>query len=137
MKTIYIVCNRNIPNEDYIIAVFDKPELATAFTERLPALKGRYEIIEKEQNPFFVNSDLQPYLVVLHPWDEKHVMVEPIFAFDEEIEAFHEAVSKVDEAFFMYMYAVDWQEAEEIARNRLKEMEENGEWMLLKDRTDK
>jgi len=137
MKTIYIICNSNIPNEDDIIAVFDKSEMAIAFTERLPTLKGRYTIIEKELNPFFVNSDLQPYLVVLHPWDEKHVMVEPIYAFEEESDAFHEAVSKVDEAFFMYMYAATWQEAEIKARERLKEMEGNGEWLLLKDTTDK
>ncbi|MHB8207128.1 hypothetical protein [Mucilaginibacter sp.] len=100
-------------------------------------LKGRYTIVEKELNPFFVTSDLQPYLVVLHPWDEKHVMVEPIYAFDEENDAFHEVVSKVDEAFFMYMYAATWQEAEIKARVRFKEMEDNGEWLLLKDTTDK
>lgn len=137
MKTIYIICNGNIPNEEDIIAVFDNPELAAGFTERLPALKGRYTIIEKELNPFFVTSDLQPYLVVLHPWDEKHVMVEPIYAFDEENDSFHEAVSKVDEAFFMYMYTATWQEAEIKARERLKEMKDNGEWLLLKDTTDK
>jgi hypothetical protein len=37
---------------------------------------------------------------VLYTWDEKYLMVEPIYAFDEESEAFHEAVSKVDEFFF-------------------------------------
>lgn len=137
MKSIFIICNRNIPNEDDIIAVFDNPAMATAFTERLPVLKGRYAIIEKELNPFFVNSDLLPYLVVLHPWDEKHVMVEPIYAFEEECDAFFEAVSKVDEAFFMYLYAVTLQEAEIKARERLKEMEGNGEWLLLKDTSDK
>ena len=137
MKTIYIVCNGNIPNEDDIIATFDNAELATAFTERLPALKGRYTIIEKELNPFFVTSDLQPYLVILYPWDKNHIMVEPIYAFDEESDAFHEAVSKVDEAFFMYMYASNFSEAEIRGRERLKEMEGNGEWLLMKDTTDK
>jgi hypothetical protein len=137
MKIIYIVCNGNIPNEEDIIAVFDNPELATAFTERLPALKGRFTIIEKELNPFFVTSDLQPYLVILYPWDKNHIMVEPIYAFDEENDAFHEAVSKVDEAFFMYMYASNFSEAEIRGRERLKEMEGNGEWLLMKDTTDK
>jgi len=69
MKTIYIVRNKNVPNEDDIITTFDSRDLATAFTERLPALKSRYEIIEKELNPFFVTSDLQPFLVVLRPYD--------------------------------------------------------------------
>jgi len=137
MKIIYIVCNGNIPNEDHIIAVFDHSDLAKAFTERLPALKGRYVIIEKELNPFFVTSDLQPYLVVLYPWDEKYLMIEPIYAFDEESEAFHEAVSKVDEAFFIYLYAPNWQEAELKGRAKLTEMLHNGEWLLLKDMTDK
>jgi hypothetical protein len=137
MKTIYIICNGGIPNEDDIIAVFDDPAMATAFTERLPVLKGKYIIIEKELNPFFVTSDLRPYLVVLHPWDEKHAVVEPIYAYEEESDAFHEAVSKVDGAFFMYMYAATWQEAETKARAQLKEMESNGEWLLLKDITDK
>jgi len=137
MKIIYIVCNGNIPNEDDIIATFDKADLATAFTERLPALKNRYTIIEKELNPFFVTSNLQPYLVILYPWDKNHIMVEPIYAFDEEIDTFHEAVSKVDEAFFMYMYASDISEAEIKGRKRLMEMENNGEWLLMKDTTDK
>jgi len=137
MKTIYIVCNNHIPNEDYIVAVFDQPEMATAFTERLPALKGRYEIIEKELNPFFIGSDLQPYLVVLRPSDNTYLTVEPIYAFDEEQEAFHEVVSKVDEDFFMYMYAKNWKEAGIKGRKRLEEMLANGEWMLLKDITDR
>ena len=65
-----------------------------------------------------------------------YVMVEPIYSFDEELEAFHEVVSKVDEDFFMYMCAGSWQEAKVKGRAFLEEMLINGEWMLLKDIVD-
>ena len=63
--------------------------------------------------------------------------MEPIYNFDDEIEAFHKVVNKVDEKFFIYMYAGHPQEAECKGRARMDELMANGEWILLTAFTDR
>jgi hypothetical protein len=136
MKSIFIIHNNHILGEEPIVAVFDDRFLADSFVERNSAIQGKYHIEEKELNPFFIVGKQIPYKVMLDPWDNDKIEVSAIDVFDEELEAFQEVVSKVDDSFHLSLYADNEIQAEAIARERYREMVGNGQWMVLKDVTE-
>jgi len=136
MDKIFLIYNaENSDDEEEVVAVFNDPEVAAAFTERHPRFHGRYRIEEKELNPYFEKTDKWVYLVTIDP-DERRKQAHLIAAFDEEQLAYHNPVSKNDDAFFMYLFATDKNEALVQATARFDEMAANGEWLLLKDEAD-
>ncbi|MBB6108671.1 hypothetical protein SAMN05421821_10294 [Mucilaginibacter lappiensis] len=136
MKNIFIIHNLQILAEEVIVAVFDDRILAESFIDRNTTIQGKYRIEEKELNPFFIAGKQVPYRVMLLPWDNDEIEVGLIDVFDEELEAFQEVVSKVDDCFHLSIYADNEIEAKAIARERYTEMVANGQWRVLPDVSD-
>jgi len=136
MDKIFLIYNaENSGDEDEVVAVFNNPEVATAFTERHPRFHGRYRIEENELNPYFEKNDKWVYLVTIDP-DEQRKQAHLIAAFDEEQLAYHKPVSKNDDVFFMYLFAADKNEAILLATAKYDSMIASGEWLLMKDEAD-
>jgi len=136
MKGIFIIRNIQILGEEDVVAVFDDKVLAYSFINRNDTVKGEYTIEEKELNPFFIASKQIPYRVMIHAQDTAKSEVESIKLFDEELSAFHEIVFKIDESFYMCLFADNEREAQAIAFRRYREMVSTGEWMMITDLTD-
>jgi hypothetical protein len=133
MKSIFIILKADIPGEEAIVAVFDEQDRSNSFIERNNTIKGRYRIEEKELNPFFLSSKQQPYRVMLDPYNFKDCTAQPIDIFDEELEAFHEVVTKIGGYLHLSLYADGKEQAKAIAVAKFMTMRSDGEWNLLAD----
>jgi hypothetical protein len=133
---IYVVTNID-SDEEQIHALFSQPEYAETFIKRSPAIENNYKILSFAIDQDFTSSPTKnPYGVILDPENEDYYNVHSCTDQNEEAQAAKTSVSKLDDHFYMMLYAVDEIEAEQVARKHLKDLLENGKWVDLKDADD-